>query len=97
MSSYYLTIALESDATFGRGDGVPGLVDLEIDHDAAGCPFISGRALKGLLVEEAANLRFALGDERWESWAAACTWLFGVSGATGVGDAHVHIGPATLQ
>lgn len=97
MTPYYLTVDLQSDATFGSGDSVPGLLDLEIDHDAAGCPFIGGRALKGLLVEEAANLRFALDEPRWrQDWDAACTWLFGVSGATGVGTAQMHIGPATL-
>jgi hypothetical protein len=97
MTVYYLTVNLKSDATFSRGDGVPGLVDLEIDHDEAGCPFISGRALKGLLVEEAANLCFAMGETRWQKhWQKAATWLFGVSGATGAGTALMHVGPATL-
>ncbi|WP_205703976.1 hypothetical protein [Candidatus Chloroploca sp. Khr17] len=96
MTVYYLSIALASEATFGRGDGVPGLVDREIDHDEAGCPLLGGRALKGLLLEEAVNLRFALGEERWQPWTAASTWLFGVSGATTTGTAQVHIGPALL-
>jgi hypothetical protein len=96
MTVYYLTVSLKSDATFGRGDGVPGLVDLEIDHDEAGCPYISGRTLKGLLVEEVANLRFAMGEQRWQYWQDSATWLFGVSGSTDTGTALMHVGPATL-
>ena len=51
-----LRIELLSDATFGRGDGVAGVVDQEIDHDESGFPFIGGKALKGLLAEESRNL-----------------------------------------
>ena len=91
---YYLTVMLKSDATFGRGEGVAGLVDLEIEHDQYGMPFINGRTLKGLLVEEWANLRFALRSNRFDS--TAC-WLFGVSGATqGAGSAMMHVGSAEL-
>jgi hypothetical protein len=34
MSLYQLRIQLLSDATFGRGDGVAGLIDQEVEHDA---------------------------------------------------------------
>lgn len=90
MTRYYLTVQIKSDATFGRGAGLAGLVDVEIEHDQYGCPFIGGRALKGLLVEEWVNLRFALITEDWDNVAA---WLFGTSGAD---HAHMHIGAATL-
>lgn len=96
---YYLTVQLKSDTTFGRGEGVAGLVDVEVEHDEHGCPQIGGRTLKGLLVEEWANLRYALvGDgERvvsaWDDLAAA---LFGASGAGDEGGGRLHISAATL-
>lgn len=94
MPDYYLTVQLKSDTTFGRGEGVAGLVDLEIEHDQAGMPLISGRTLKGLLVEEWANLRFALQSSAFDD---AARWLFGHSGATqGAGSAMMHVGEACL-
>jgi hypothetical protein len=103
MPEYYLTIMLHSDATFGRGEGVAGLVDVEIEHDQAGMPFVNGRTLKGLLVEEWANLRFALYGKRDEKAEepppldGPARWLFGVSGATrGDGLGMMRVGPAQL-
>jgi hypothetical protein len=99
MRRYYLTVQIKSDATFGRGAGLAGLLDVEIEHDQFGCPFIGGRVLKGLLVEEWTNLRFALSDPpsssgtKMRSWDNEATWLFGTSGAT---QAHMHIDAATL-
>jgi hypothetical protein len=96
MTTYWLSVQLQSDATFGRGDGVAGLVDVEIEHDDLGCPYLGGRALKGLLVEEYANIRTALSDET--HWDIAATALFGKTGAahgTDVG-ALLHIGSAQL-
>lgn len=91
---YYLTIHLRSDTTFGRGDGTAGLVDTDIEYDAAGLPFVGGRVLKGLLLEEWANIRFALGEG--DKWDAAATVLFGRVGATGGDVASMHVGTATL-
>ncbi len=52
-----IKIRLLSETTFGRGDGVAGLVDDEIDYDpGTGLPFVKGRTVKGLLVEECANI-----------------------------------------
>lgn len=48
---YSIKIKLLSDTTFGRGDGVAGLVDQEVEHDQYGFPFLRGRTLKGLLSE----------------------------------------------
>lgn len=90
MSRFYLTVQLLSDSTFGRGAGLAGLVDVEIEHDQNGFPFIGGRALKGLLVEEWANLRCLLDTKDWDKEAA---WLFGTSGDA---HAHLHVGAATL-
>src|SRR5437762_1647556 len=56
-----LQLELESDTAFGRGEGLAGLLDDEVEYDlATGLPFVRGRTLKGLLVEECANLLFAV-------------------------------------
>jgi len=57
-----LHFELSSAATFGRGDGLPGLVDSEVEHDAYGFPFLRGRTLRGLLAEEMESLLYALGN-----------------------------------
>jgi len=44
-----LHIELLSDATFSKGEGTPGVVDVEVEHDEYGLPFIKGRTLRGLL------------------------------------------------
>jgi len=44
-----LHIELLSDATFSRGEGTAGLVDVEVEHDGLGLPFIGGRTVRGLL------------------------------------------------
>ena len=44
-----LTICLLSDTTFGRGEGMAGMVDVEVEHDKDGLPFIGGKVLHGLL------------------------------------------------
>jgi hypothetical protein len=45
----HLQIELLSDATFSRGEGTAGLVDVEVEHDVGGLPFIGGRTVRGLL------------------------------------------------
>ena len=95
-----LRFTLKSDATFGRGDGVVGLVDEEIEHDdATGLPFLRGRTLKGLLVEECANIAFALTQTnkqppKWLEQAARN--LFGNPGSKLDDDGLLHIGHAML-
>jgi len=98
MKTYKLKLTLLSDTTPGRGDGVAGSVDVEVEHDDYGMPFVRGRSLKGLLVEEWANLRFALGQagvdlNRWDKAAAA---LFGRPGSTLDDGAALHVGHARL-
>jgi len=63
MRNYILQIELCSETTFGRGTGQVGEVDLEVQHDEMGCPFWSGRALKGVLVNECAEILGALGGK----------------------------------
>jgi hypothetical protein len=95
-----LHLIFKSDATFGRGDGVAGLVDEEIEHDSAtGLPFLRGRTLKGLLAEECANLLFALGKKNLltrERLEKAAMPLFGQAGSTLDDDALMHVGAAVL-
>ncbi|NJL06398.1 MAG: RAMP superfamily protein [Chloroflexaceae bacterium] len=89
MREYWLTVNLESDATFGRGEGVAGLVDTEIEHDPAGCPFVNGRTLKGWLVEAWLDIRHALPHSMDEE----ARRLFGQGSDH---QAELHIGAATL-
>ena len=66
----FIRLTLKSDATFGLGEGVAGLVDEEIEHDfETGLPFLRGRTLKGLLVEECSNILYSL--ERQNNGALA--------------------------
>lgn len=100
MKRLQLCLHLESDATFGRGEGLAGLVDEEIEYDVAtGLPFVRGRTLKGLLVEECANLMFALqrvGSPALARLEVAAARLFGRPGGGLEGAALLHIGPALL-
>lgn len=83
MSMYTLRLDLKSDAAFGRGDGIAGLLDMEVQHDEYGRPFLAGRTVKGLLAEECANILFALECAgQAQPWLAAADALFGVSGST---------------
>ena len=97
MTPTTIKITLKSAATFGRGSGIPGLVDREIEHDAQGFPFLRGKTLKGLLAESAENVVFAL--EKISSktdWRKAKNDLFG-SGGRGMDERGcLHISDAQL-
>ena len=95
--TYYIHVKLLSDATFGRGDGVAGLVDQEVEHDPqTGLPFIRGRTLKGLLVEACADIFYALGENKTDALDAAAAFLFGGPGSDLQSQAAMHLGPARL-
>jgi CRISPR/Cas system CSM-associated protein Csm3 (group 7 of RAMP superfamily) len=100
MRRLQMNLRLESDATFGRGEGLAGLVDEEVEYDAAtGLPFVRGRTLKGLLVEECANLLFALqtaGSPALPTLEAAAERLFGRPGSDLQSAALLHFSPALL-
>ncbi len=99
MKVYQLKLTLLSDATFGRGDGVAGLVDVEVQHDAVGLPYLGGRALKGVLGAECDDLVHALSKalpDQKTRWQRAATRLFGQSGARLEGEAIMRVGPARL-
>lgn len=100
MQRLQMGMRLESDATFGRGEGLAGLVDEEVEYDVAtGLPFVRGRTLKGLLVEECANLLFALqmaASPSLPRLKAAAERLFGRPGSGLQSAALLHVGPALL-
>jgi len=97
MPMYKLQLELRSAATFGRGDGVAGLVDQEVEHDANGLPFLRGRTLRGLLAEECANLLYALGLQKPDhGWSEAAYTLFGQPGSTTKDTGVLRVGDARL-
>jgi len=97
MTTFWLKFTLKSDATFGRGDGVAGVVDSEVQHDVYGLPYLGGRALKGLLGEECANILFALEQQgRAQCWQAAAHGLFGSPGSQDEDQSLLHVGDARL-
>lgn len=94
MKEASLRLVFASDTHLGRGDGVAGFIDSELQHDQYGCPFLGGRTLKGLLQEECANLLYNLGSPGSVVKAAAA--LFGSPGS-GYSELPVmRVGPANL-
>lgn len=57
-----LMITLLSDTTFGRGEGTAGEVDVEVEHDKDGLPFIGGKVLHGLLRDTWLSMRTAFAN-----------------------------------
>ncbi len=96
MIIYQLKIKLLNDTTFGRGDGVAGLVDQEVEHDSCGFPYLRGRTLKGLLREECDNLIAVLQNSNCAYWENLASTLFGTPGSNLGTIAAMHIGDACL-
>lgn len=99
MSQYSITFTLLSDATFGSGDGVAGLIDREVSYDRYGLPFLKGRTLKGLLREEVYNILDslqAIGIANYSQWEDACIALLGYSKSEQRQAATLHYGSAQL-
>ncbi len=97
MTPTKIKLTLLSAATFGRGDGLAGLVDREIEHDANGFPFLRGKTLKGLLAESAENVVFAVETLQGKSgWRAAKDELFGMEGSQVKTKGMLHVGDAQL-
>jgi hypothetical protein len=96
MKEAVLQLELRSTATFGRGDGVAGLVDSEIEHDQNGFPFLRGRTLKGLLFEAAEDLVFAFKEQGEEKWKDVRDELFGRSGSNTGTQGILHVGDAQI-
>jgi len=93
-----LRILLRSDSAFGRGDGIAGLIDSEVEHDPrTGFPFIKGRTVKGLLVESCADLLYALKENpAFSDLEKSAKKLFGVPGSTLDDTGCLHVGSAQL-
>jgi hypothetical protein len=53
----FIQIELLSDTTFSRGEGTAGIVDVEVEHDELGLPFLGGKALRGLLHDSWLSMR----------------------------------------
>ncbi len=98
---YQLRLELLSDTTFGRGDGVAGLVDQEVEHDPqTGLPFVRGRTLKGLLVEACAETLYSLEltrNGRLPDFQQAAQKLFGSGGSEIEAAAQMRVGKAVLD
>lgn len=95
MRNYLINIELLSDTTFGRGDGVAGLIDQEVEHDSYGFPYLRGRTLKGLLSEECDNLLCLISDPQ-RHWLNARNSLLGTAGSTTETQSRMHVGDACL-
>jgi hypothetical protein len=91
-----LKFELLSAATFGRGDGLPGIIDREVEHDQYGFPFLRGRSLRGLLAEEMRGLLYALGLEDDERWKRSRNRLLGTDGRMTDESGILHVGDASL-
>ncbi len=94
MTTYYLKLTLVSDATFGRGDGIAGLVDVEVEQDQYGLPYLRGRTLKGLWREECENLIAV--HPQGATWKTQCDALFGQGGSDLDSTGLLHVGDARL-
>ncbi len=100
MTTYWLKFRLLTDATFGRGDGVAGVVDAEVQHDKYGLPYLGGKTLKGLLGAESAEILFALEKSQPASalaeWREAARRLFGGPGSDEYATGLMRVGDARL-
>lgn len=97
MTTYFLTLTLLSEATFGRGDGMVGLVDTEIEHDDCGLPYLHGRGVKGLLTAQCADILGALeASPAYTDLEKAATRLFGKGGSSLEANGALYVGPALL-
>lgn len=96
-TTFWLKFKLLSDATFGRGDGVAGLVDVEVQHDEYGLPFLGGRALKGMLRDACNDILYSLKLQgKDSSWYGSANNLFGNAGSSDSNQALLHIGDSKL-
>jgi hypothetical protein len=99
MTHYRIRLELESDAAFGRGSGLPGLIDQDVVLDPYGCPYLHGRTLKGLLNEVCSEILYNLqaNDKQVASLMIdAADHIFGKPGSTLLGQGTMRIGHARL-
>lgn len=99
MTTYWLSLQLLSDTTFGRGDGVAGEVDAEVQHDDYGLPYLGGKTLKALLTATCAEILYALELAHIADlprWQASAQRLFGGPGSVSNRVGLMHVGDAQL-
>ena len=97
MTSYWLKIKLESDSALGRGDGVAGLVNAEVQHEPSGLPFSGGKTLKGLLTATCGEILYALDQSQaLGSWDKVAQSIFGQPGSKRSARGKLHVGGAFL-
>jgi CRISPR/Cas system CSM-associated protein Csm3 (group 7 of RAMP superfamily) len=95
MKTIWLKITLKSDTTFGRGDGVAGLVDAEVQHDENGLPYLGGKTLKGLLGTTCDEILNSPATSSY-IWTQSRNRLFGAPGSGVEEAAGLHVGHALL-
>ena len=97
MQEIKLSVVLKSASCFSIGEGTAGEVDIEIQHDEYGLAFLNGKALKGLLHEEAAELVFALEQAGSKgNWVQISNKIFGEPGSTADTQGTVNFGDLRL-
>lgn len=96
MTTLSLHFTLASDTLFGRGDGVAGLVEQEVQHDSYGCPYLGGKTLKGMLVNECADILDAIPENKREHWQQIAAQLFGEPSVRKEHMAKMQVGDAQL-
>jgi len=65
MDKYRIRVELLTEAVFGSGKSVPGVVDLEIVHDEYGLPFMKGKTFKGNFREAMEDIINLIGVEKY--------------------------------
>lgn len=97
MIHYWLKVTLESDTALGRGDGVAGLVNAEVQHDSNGLPYLGGKTLKGLLTASCGEILYAFKQSNVQGdWDLVAGRLFGRPGSKQKERAILHVGAARL-
>jgi hypothetical protein len=88
-----LHIALLSDTTIGRMNVSSSVIDVELEHDESGLPFVPGKTLHGLLRESWLSMAEALGDNALNQ---AARRMLGESGTTRGVEAALRVDNAVL-
>ena len=99
MTTLWLQFTLKSEATFGRGDGLAGVVDAEVQHDPLGLPFLGGKTIKGMLAALGDEILFALkqaDSAQLKTWQDIDQRLFGQPGSDRAKVGILHVGNAQL-
>ncbi len=86
-----LHVELLSDATFSRGEGTPGIVDTDVEHDDFGLPFIGGKTIRGLLRDSWLTM-----SDRFPALSAAAERVLGRSRSLDDQACRLRIGDARL-